>query len=201
METNQRGLHGPSLHFFHLHLYPFFFWFTAGPQRKLVDSAVWWFKVVSSREVDCIPTNCIQLYMSYSERMLSLEKINNQMSLHYSSQIIDTNIIYMFIILMIRDSLLSTCLSSQQHRLFQQLAPGLWTQIQTPAHGPRQHTATGTFTIQNRGCIEIVCTNRLQTKLPVFVALIHSLQSFLAFLYCISLWWYVVLWSSISKSV
>ena len=128
-------------------------------------------------------------------------KINNQMCLHYSSQIIDTNIIYMFIIHMIRDSLLSTCLSSQQHRLFQQLAPGSWTQIQTPEHGPRQHTATGTFTIQNRGCIEIVCTNRLQTKLPVFVELIHSLQYFLVFLYCISLWWYIVLWSSISKSV
>ena len=102
---------------------------------------------------------------------------------------------------MIRDSILSACLSSQQHGLFQKLAPGSWTQIQTPEHGPRQHTATGTFTIQNRGCIEIVCTNRLQTKLPVFVALIRSLQYFLVLLYCKSLRWYIVLWSSISKFV
>ena len=58
----------PSLHFFHLHLYPFFFWFTAGPQRKLVDSAVWWFKWFPVVKL-IAHTYCIQLYMSYSERI------------------------------------------------------------------------------------------------------------------------------------
>ena len=165
----------PSLHFFHLHLYPFFFWFTAGPQRKLVsrlqlDDSKWF-----PSEVDCTPNSCIQLYMSYSKRMLSLKRINNQMCLHYSSQIIDTGIIYeyMFIVHMIQDSLLCTCLSCPQQTRINNLPL-------VHEHRPRQHTATGTFTIRNRGRIEIVC---LRLCLPC----LRCTDSFLPVFSCFSL--------------